>query len=84
VSVVRLATAKLLVNGLVNLCMGSLWSAILYGKGFYYYLAKSLVKNVTLLPIEIVLMVLLFQAILPAARQMKLVPPQPSKRIPWF
>ncbi len=84
VSVVRLATAKLLVNGLVNVCMGSLWSAIMYSKGYYYYLVKSVIKNATLLPIEILLMVLLFQAILPAARQLKLIPPQPKAHIPWF
>lgn len=76
VSVVRLGFAKLLVNGLVNVCLGSLWSAILYSKGFYYYLVKSVIKNVTLLPIEVLLLVLLFQVIVPAARRMHLIPDQ--------
>ena len=84
VSVVRLGASKLLINGCINICLGSLWSSIMYSKGFYYYLMKGLFKNVALLPIEIVLMVLLFQAIMPAARQMKLIQPQPTKRIPWF
>ena len=38
----RVLGAKLAVNLLVNVGMGSLWSAILYGKGYYYYLAKGL------------------------------------------
>ena len=64
---VRVLLAKLVVNLGVNVGLGALWSAMLYGKGYYYYLVKSLVKNIGLLPIETVLLFLFFKAILPAA-----------------
>jgi len=84
ITVLRIALCKLSINVFVNLLLGSLWSAILYGKGYYYYFAKSLIKNLALLPLEIVVLVLLFQALLPALARMRLVPPQPDKRIPWL
>lgn len=72
---VRVALAKLSVNLLVNIGLGSLWSAILYSKGFYYYLAKSIVKNLLLFPVEAVLLFLFLKAILPAAAKGGFLPP---------
>lgn len=84
ISVLRIALCKLTINLFVNLLLGSLWSAILYGKGYYYYFIKSLVKNALLLPVEILLLVLLFRALLPILSRMDLIPPQPQSRIPWI
>lgn len=77
----RVLWAKLSVNLLVNVAMGSLWSAILYSKGYYYYLVKGLVKNLTLLPVETVLLFLFLKAAAPFCVRMGLVPRQerPSK-----
>ena len=83
-SVLRIALAKLCVNVFVNVGLGALWSSMLYGKGYLYYLAKSIVKNVVMLPVEIVLLVLFLQVLLPILRQMRLIPAQPSKRIPFI
>lgn len=78
---VRVLLAKLVVNLGVNVGLGALWSAMLYGKGYYYYLAKSLVKNIGLLPIETVLLFLFFKAILPAASRAGLLPEQKKIRL---
>lgn len=83
-SVVRIALCKLVINVFVNICMGSLWSAMMYQKGYLYYLGKSVVKNLLLLPAEILLLVLLYQVLLPVLVRMKLIPAQPTKRIPIF
>ena len=48
----RIIGAKLTVNLLVNVGLGALWSAIQFSKGYYYYLVKSLAKNIGLLPVE--------------------------------
>lgn len=74
VSVTRLFFAKFLVNYGVNVTLGSLWSQILYGKGYLYYLLKSLVKNTILLPFEVVLMAALFALVLPAFSRLGLLP----------
>lgn len=83
-SVVRIALCKAVINVFVNILMGSLWSAMLFQKGYLYYLSKSVVKNLLLLPAEILLLVLLYQVLLPVLTRMKLIPAQPSRRIPIF
>ena len=40
----RIILAKLLTN-IQNVLLGALWSAILYSKGYLYYLTQSAVKN---------------------------------------
>lgn len=66
VSVTRLFAARFLVNYGVNVALGSVWSAVLFGKGYLYYMLKSLVKNTILLPFEVVVMAALFAMLLPA------------------
>ena len=83
ISVVRIILSKVCVNILVNVGLGALWSAILYSKGYYYYLVKSLIKNLNLLPIEIILLVLFLQLMIPIAARFNLIPRQPTARIPF-
>lgn len=84
VSIVRIALAKAAVNVFVNILMGALWSSMLFSKGYLYYLARSVVKNVVMLPVEILLLYLFFQVMLPILSQMRLAPAQPGKRIPFI
>ena len=83
VTLVRTALAKCSVNLLVNVGLGSLWSAMLYGKGFYYYLVKSIAKNVLLLPLESILLFLFLKAVLPAAARARVIPPAQA-RVGWW
>ncbi len=59
----RIILAKTTINLFVNMGLGCLWSAMLYGKGYLYYLAKSTVKNLLLLPLEVFLLFMMFAAL---------------------
>jgi len=72
----RIALSKVFVNLFVNVLVGSLWSAILYSKGYIYYAGRSLIKNVSMLPIEIVLLYTMFRLVGPYLEHRKLIVPQ--------
>ncbi len=61
----RIILAKATVNYVVNVLIGSIWSAVLYSKGYIFYFMRSIVKNTTMLPIEIALIWLMFKAVGP-------------------
>ncbi len=74
ITVLRLFGAKLLVNYLVNVALGCLWSKMLYGNGYLYYLIKSLIKNSLLLPLEVMALAALFSVLLPTFSRIGLLP----------
>lgn len=74
ITVLRLFLARLTVNIFVNTMLGSLWSEILFGKGYYYFLSKSFIKNISLIIPEIVLLYMVMQALVPVAVKIGLVP----------
>ena len=83
ITVVRIFTAKLLTN-VMNVFLGSLWSAILYSKGYLYYMSTSAVKNAALLIPQTIMLVILFQALLPILQRAGLIPRQlEGKLIPF-
>ncbi len=86
ITVLRLVVVRLVINYGSNVLLGSVWKAMLYGKGYYYYFTTGLVKNTTMLPIEILLMVLMFQLALPALARSGLLPKEVAvqKRLAWF
>ena len=55
-TVLRLIVLRLLINYGSNVLLGSVWKAMLYGKGYLYYFTSGMVKNTALLPIEVFLM----------------------------
>lgn len=73
ITVVKLAFAKACVNLFVNILLGSLWSHIMFGKAYFYYLARSVIKNISLLPFEIILLVLFFNIVLPILIKKKII-----------
>lgn len=76
VTALRVVLAKLSVNLLVNVGLGALWSAIQFSKGYYYYLVKSLMKNLGMLPLEVLLLWLFLKAIAPVCARNGLLPKQ--------
>ncbi len=82
ITVVRILCCKLIINVCVNILLGSLWSAILFSKGYYFYMVSSTVKNLMLLPVEVILLVLFYQVTLPVLVKMKWIPEQPKGRMP--
>lgn len=65
ITIVRIFLAKFTCNLFINVFLGSVWSAMLMGKGYYYYFAKSIVKNLFMLPIEVIILAAVFQFVLP-------------------
>jgi uncharacterized membrane protein len=64
--------------------LGSLWSQILFDKGYYYFFIKSLVKNAVMLPIEVLMLLVLLRIFLPVLEHGDIVPKQKSRRIPFL
>jgi hypothetical protein len=55
---------------------------MLFGKGYYYFFIKSLIKNAIMLPIEVVTLVILLQMLLPVLARQGVIPKQKGKLIP--
>ncbi len=81
-TVLRILLMKLLINYGVHVGLGSLWSNILYGKGYSYFFARSLLKNTILLPLEVAALAAVFHALLPLLRRQGLLPEQDGKKLP--
>ena len=82
VTVRRIFLAKLVTN-IQNVLLGALWSSILYGKAYLVLASGSAIKNLIMLPVQTVILVVLFSAVMPSLRKMKLVPRENEGRIPW-
>ena len=57
---------------------------MLYGKGYIFYFTKSLIKNSLLFPIEVILLVIVFNALAPVLKRYKLIDSSNTFPIPWF
>lgn len=69
----NIVVAKSLVNVLVNIGLGCTWKAMLYSKGYLYYLATSLPKNLILLPLEIFILYFAFRVMIPILERRNLI-----------
>ena len=58
----RIILTRIIINYGSNVLLGSVWKAMLYGKGYIYYAASGLVKNTIMLPIEVFVMWLVLGA----------------------
>jgi hypothetical protein len=68
----------------INVFLGSLWSAMLYSKGYIYYMTTSAWKNALYLPFQILLLVWILQAVLPMMHRMHWSPCQmEGDRLSW-
>lgn len=55
-SIWRIIIARIATNLLLNLFLNTIWLSQLYGKGFFILLPTRILKNIALLPIEIILL----------------------------
>lgn len=81
ITVLRLFGAKFCVNYFINVLLGCTWSQILFGKGYLYYLVKSLVKNTLLLPMEVLLLCILFSALIPVFSRLGMLPAHEDREL---
>ncbi|MFT8871658.1 MAG: folate family ECF transporter S component [Sporolactobacillus sp.] len=85
ITVLRLVLVKLTINYAINVGLGCLWSALLFGKAYYFFFAASLLKNTLMLPIEVVLLYVTLQVLLPVLGSAHLLPKSARQtRIPLF
>lgn len=82
ISVLRVFVCKFIVDFGIHVGLGCLWSSMLYGKGYYYFFIKSLIKNAIMLPVEVVMLTALLQIFLPVLPNKGIIPKQKSKYIP--
>lgn len=75
VTVLRVTLAKLITN-VQNVFLGSLWSAILYSRGYLYYMTKSALKNAVFLPLQIIMLIVMLRLLLPILSRMGFIPRQ--------
>ncbi len=64
--------AKVTVTFFVNIILGTLWSAILYNKAFWGILGARVIKNLTLLPIEIALLFIVLTVVVKIVQRGKI------------
>lgn len=81
ITITKLALSKLCVNLFCNIIINSIWSYLLYSKGYIYYFTKSLLKNIALLPFEIILLVIFIKLLLPTLNKLKITN---QKEIPFI
>ena len=73
-SLSRIFIARLTVNVLINVILGSVWKHILYGNAYIVYFVSGAIKNIALLPVEALLMMVLYRRMLPILQKLHLVP----------
>lgn len=85
VTVLRVFLAKLATN-LQNVFLGGLGTYLWYsnGKGYWAIAAGSAVKNAIMLPVQTIMLCLLFAALLPALGRAGFLPDQSSRRLGWW
>mgnify|MGYP000159858356 CR=1 FL=1 len=61
-SVTRCILAKFCVNFFINILLGTYWYSIVYGKAFWAILGPRILKNLAMLPVEILILYLVLSA----------------------
>lgn len=80
ITVLRVFLAKLCTN-VLNVVLGSLWSAILYNKGYLYQMARSAVKNTVMLPVQTIMLVFVLITLMPVLTRAELIPREMGGRL---
>jgi len=60
----RIVLAEFLLKMLVNVCLGTWWSSLLYGYGFFAILQVRLVKNLVQWPVDSAILYIVLQPVL--------------------
>lgn len=78
ITVLKIVISKFITSFAINVVIGSCWTWILTGKSqaYLYYAGRSLIKNGVLFPIQIVILVLLLNLLIPFLSRKKLIQSQ--------
>lgn len=84
VTALNLVLSNLVVNVFVNALMGSVWTMMTRGGGYWGWFSVSLVKNLfTIIPKSIMLY-FLFNAMLPILQRMGVIPKSVGDKVGWL
>ena len=75
----RIFLAKLCTN-VLNVVLGTLWTAILTDKGYLFYLPVRAVKNLLMLPVQTIMLALLIGALVPILKRVDFSNPLTARR----
>lgn len=86
ISIIRISCAKLLVNIVVNVFLGTLWQVMMMGNYslYWYFLGLSITKNLSLLPFEIAVLALMFKYLIPISKSFQIISPAIPNEITFF
>lgn len=74
ISLFKIISAKFIVNFFVNAFLGAIWLTIMYGKKtFWLYFSGGLIKNLVLLPLEVLILLYLLQRLIPISKSFGLL-----------
>ncbi len=73
-SLSRLFLARLSVNVFINVILGSVWKHMLYGKAYMVYFVSGAIKNIALVPLEVLCMLVLYRRLVPILQRADLIP----------
>lgn len=73
ITIFKLGLAKFFVNLIVNVGLGSLWSHLLYGNAYIVYFTRSIIKNGLALPFEILILVIVYNIVIPILFKMNFI-----------
>jgi ECF transporter S component (folate family) len=85
ISIVKIIAAKALATYPVSVLLGSYWRWLLLGKSkaFMVYMVQSLIKNSILFPLQVVILVILFNLLIPYLSRHGFMKAQ-KKPLPWI
>ncbi len=75
----RILATKAIINYLINVLLGSLWSSMLYSQSFLYFASVSVVKNTILLPFEALILFLMLKYLHPFLKRRGTISDPPSE-----
>ncbi|MDD3191384.1 MAG: folate family ECF transporter S component [Bacilli bacterium] len=83
ITILRIFLAKFCVNIFVNAILGALWLKMMTPESTVYMvkLVSGLIKNIILLPFEVIILYLFFTAIIPIFKQFQLLSPKIPNQI---
>ncbi len=76
VTFLRLMATKASVNLVINILCNSIANGLIVGRGVYYYMIPSILKNTVLLPFEVLLLSVVFGALMHPLVSLKLLSPE--------
>ncbi len=77
----RIVAAKACVNLFVNVLLGSVWRLVMMGGEYFYYVVLAGLKNIIMLPFEVIILVIFLRALIPPLRKLKMIPASTTLKI---